>query len=75
MAENRCNIHNIFYNIDSLQMMDRYMDGNEFLVESLYYYLKGDMNQSLVELRKAVEVNPEDKEYPFLIKFNFGVAN
>ncbi len=75
MAENRCNIHNLFYNIDSLQMMDRYMAGNEFLVGSLYYYLKGDMNRSLVELRKAVEVNPEDKEHPFLIRFNFGVAN
>jgi hypothetical protein len=44
-------------------------------VESLYYYLKGDMNQSLIELRKAVEVNPEDGEYPFLVRFNFSIAN
>ncbi|MCB2207363.1 MAG: fused MFS/spermidine synthase [Bacteroidetes bacterium] len=73
MAENRCNIHNVFYNIDDFQLMDRYLAGNEFLVESLYYYLKGDMNQSLSELRKAVEVNPEDEEYPFLIQFNFNV--
>jgi len=73
MAENRCNIHNVFYNIDDLQLMDRYLAGNEYLVESLYYYLKGDMSRSLNELRKAVQVNPEDGEYPFLIRFNFGV--
>jgi len=75
MAENRCNINNVFYNIDNPQLMDRYLAGNEYLVESLYYFLKGDMNQSLMELRKAVEENPEDEEYPFLIRFNFGVAN
>ncbi len=53
MAENRCNLHNVFYQIDDLQLMDRYLAGNEYLVESLYFYLKGDMNQSLIELRKA----------------------
>jgi predicted membrane-bound spermidine synthase len=75
MAENRCNIHNVFYHIDDLQLMDRYLAGNEYLVESLYYYLKGDMKQSLIELRRAVEVNPEDEEYPFLIRFNFNVQD
>lgn len=73
MAVNRCNIHNVFYQIDDLQLMDRYLAGNEYLVESLYYYLKGEMSQSLIELRKAVEVNPEDQEYPFLIRFNFNI--
>lgn len=73
MADNRCNINNVFYNIDNPQLMDRYLTGNEYLVESLFYYLKGDFNQSLIELRNAVKVNPEDEEYPFLIRFNFDI--
>lgn len=75
LAENRCNIHNVFYNIDDQQLMDRYLAGNAYLVESLYYYLRGDMKRSLAELRKAVKVNPEDGEYPFLIRFNFDVTH
>ncbi|RLD86464.1 MAG: hypothetical protein DRJ02_08560, partial [Bacteroidetes bacterium] len=74
MAEDRCNINNVFYNIDNAQLMDRYLAGNKYLVESLYYQLKGDRDRSLNELRKAVNVNPENGEYPFLIRFNFNVA-
>lgn len=73
MADNRCNINNVFYNIDNAQLMERYLAGNEYLIESLYYFLKGDRDKSLSELRKAVKVNPEDEEYPFLIRFNFDV--
>ncbi len=73
MADNRCNINNVFYNIDNTQLMERYLTGNEFLVESFYYFLKGDKSKSLNELRKAVKVNPEDEEYPFLIRFNFDI--
>jgi len=73
MADNRCNINNVFYNIDNAQLMEHYLAGNEYLVESLYYFLKGDKSKSLNELRKAVKVNPEDEEYPFLIRFNFDV--
>ena len=73
IADNRCNINNVFYNIDNTQLMERYLAGNEFLVESLYYFLIGDRDKSLNELRKAVKVNPEDEEYPFLIRFNFDV--
>jgi len=73
MAGNRCNVNNVFYNIDNTQLMEHYLTGNEFLVESLYYFLKGDRDKSLNELRKAVKVNPEDEEYPFLIRFNFDV--
>jgi hypothetical protein len=75
LAENRCNLHNVFYNVDDQQLMDRYLAGNKYLVESLYYYLQGDKNRSLTELRKAVNANPEDGEYPFLIRFNFNIDN
>ncbi len=74
MAANRCDINNVFYNIDDTPLMDRYLAGNEYLVESLYYQLKGDRDRSLNELRKAVKVNPEDSEYPFLLRFYFNVA-
>ena len=52
MADSRCNINNVFYNIDNTQLMERYLAGNEFLVESLYYFLKGDRDKSLNELKK-----------------------
>ena len=74
MAANRCDINNVFYNIDDTPLMDRYLAGNEYLVESLYYQLKGDRDRSLNELRKAAKVNPEDGEYPFLFRFYFNVA-
>ena len=73
MAANRCNLNNVFYNIDNSVLMERYIKGNEYLVESLYFYLLGNMDQSLSKLRSAVRANPEDAEYPFLIQFNFNV--
>jgi len=75
MAASRCNINNVFYNIDNPQLTDRYLAGNEYLVKSLYYQLKGNRKKSLNELKEAAKVNPEDGEYPFLIKFNFNGAD
>jgi len=47
------------------------LQGNIKLNESIYYSLTGERTKSLLSLQKAVLLNPEDQEYPFLIKFNF----
>jgi tetratricopeptide (TPR) repeat protein len=50
-----------------------HLDGNKYLTESLYYMLQGERKQALNKLREAVRVNPEDAEYPFLLRFYFNV--
>lgn len=72
LTENRCDINSVFDNIDNQMKIDRFVDGNKKLTESLYFMLKGDKKSSLESLRKAVTVNPDNEEYPFLIKFYFG---
>lgn len=51
--------------------MARFAEGNRLLTEALFYKLNGDEKQSLETLRRACRVNPEDQEYPFLIRFYY----
>ncbi len=73
LSENRCDINNVFANIYNAQLMNKFIAGNKKLTESLYYSLIGDKNNALNKLREAVIVNPEDKEFPFFIKFYYGL--
>lgn len=73
-SENRCPIDNVFSNIENYPRMDEFVQGNIKLMESLYFSLKNDKEKALNELRAACKVNPEDQEYPFLLKFYYGVA-
>lgn len=72
LSENRIEISNVFTNIDDFFVMDSYIDGNKKLVESLYFLLKGEQLNSKNSLEEAVSLNPQDYEYPFLLKFYFG---
>jgi hypothetical protein len=74
MNDHRCLVYNTFYNIKDQQLMGRYLDGNKYLTESLYDMLRGDRKNALNKLRKAVQVNPEDAEYPLLLRFYYHVA-
>jgi len=72
LTDNRCKPKKLFENIDNLSLFEKYLQGNKKLNESIYFSLTGDRNQSLLSLQKAVLLNPEDQEYPFLIKYNYG---
>jgi len=71
MNDHRCLVYNTFYNVADQPLMKRYLAGNKYLNESLYYMLQGNRKQALNKLREAVRVNPEDREYPFLLRFYF----
>jgi len=71
LMDSRCDVGGIFKNIPRPDLMDRYLAGNRLLTESLYYKLERDDQRSLELLKQAIRANPEDQEYPFLIKLYF----
>jgi spermidine synthase len=73
LRDNRADIYQVFNNIEDTQQMERFISGSNYFINSVIQFQNGDKQQSLNELRKAVRVNPEDQEYPFLIKFYYNV--
>lgn len=71
LHERRQEAAEVFQNIDDLALMERFQKGQDLLCDSLYFGLKGDQRRSLAALQEAARVNPEDGEFPFLIKLNF----
>jgi len=74
LSENRANINRVFNGIEDAPKMDRFVQGNQNFIKSVISFQKGEKQKSLEELRMAVRVNPENQEYPFLIKFYYNVA-
>jgi spermidine synthase len=72
ISDNRCKPEDVFYNIDDPQLMEKFVNGNKKMTESLYYSLQDNQSDALKSLKEACILNPEDQEYPFLIKFYFG---
>ena len=71
LMKSRCDVGSIFRNVPRPDLLQRYLEGNRLLTESLYYKLERDDKRSLDFLKQAVRANPEDQEYPFLIKLYF----
>jgi len=71
LQENRVDAARVFTDIPDPGVMDRFIQGNALLNESLYYGLTGDRGRSRRALEEACRVNPEDKEFPFLMRLNF----
>ncbi len=69
--KNRSDISTVFRNIDDPETMSRFVQGNRLLTASLFHKFSGDDGSSLAALREACRVNPEDPEYPFLIRLYF----
>jgi len=71
LSQNRTGMDKVFYNIDDGQKMDRFIKGNILLTDGLYYFLQGNPDEFRNKLETACKENPEDEEFPFLIKFYF----
>jgi len=71
LMENRCVLDDVFHNIDDPERMARFVSGNQLLSESLYRKFMGDRAGGLRALQEACRVNPEDQEYPFLIRLDY----
>ncbi|MCK5127259.1 MAG: fused MFS/spermidine synthase [candidate division Zixibacteria bacterium] len=68
LMEERTDVGTVFSDIADPVTMTRYIMGNQLLTESLFYKLSGDRRKCLQSLKQAAQVNPENKEYPFLLK-------
>ncbi|MFH0893936.1 MAG: fused MFS/spermidine synthase [Bacteroidota bacterium] len=71
LSENRGGLYNVFRNIPDRAMMERFIRGNMLLTEGLHSFLQDDMAGYRKKLEAACAANPEDEEFPFLIKFHF----
>jgi hypothetical protein len=71
LMDNRAEIGTVFTNIKAPERMAKFVQGNQLLTESLFYQLSGDKARGLQSLREACRVNPEDQEFPFLIRLNY----
>ena len=58
----------VFEGIPDPALMARFVEGNRLLTESLVRQTGGDPRGGLQALQQAVQANPEDQEYPFLIR-------
>ena len=67
--ENRSDVTEIFSNVENSELLSRYVKGNQLMTKSLAVQLGG--GNGLGYLQQACSINPEDPEYPFLIKLNY----
>ena len=68
---NRVAVGAVFKNLPDPVLMVRYSQGNRLLTESLYQLKSGSPQRSMNTLRQAARINPENGEYPFLLKLYF----
>ncbi len=74
LNDSRADISSVFENIDDAQKMQEFINGNTLLNGSLYYQHSGEPQKAINKLREAIRANPEDQEFPFLMKFVYGVG-
>ncbi len=68
LQERRVGVGAVFDGIPDPALMARFVEGNRLLTESLVRQTGGDPRGGLQALQQAVRANPEDLEYPFLIR-------
>ncbi len=68
---NRVEVGTVFSNLDDPLRMERFVQGNRLMTEALIHRLEGDPDAGLESLRRACAANPEDGEYPFLIRLYY----
>ena len=71
LLDNRRDPDTVFRGVDDPARLSRFVQGNQLLGESLYLNFMGDKAGGLRALQSACQVNPEDQEYPFLIRLNY----
>lgn len=69
LSENRTDVSAIFFNIPDSAMMQRFVAGNRIFSEGVAADLQGNRQALLFKLQEAARMNPENEEYPFLMKF------
>lgn len=70
-AEHPPELGRVFRGIDDTATLQRYQMGNHLLTRSLAALLDKDLEESRRLLEEAILENPENGEYPFLVKLYF----
>ena len=60
-----------FRDVPDAERLKRYRMGNEALCQSLIHKFRQEDRQALAFLREACRLNPENEEYPFLIRLEY----
>lgn len=71
LMNNRTEITAVFHNFDDPETMARFVQGNQLMTESLLFQMGNDQQRGLRALQEACRVNPENQEYPFLIRLYY----
>ncbi|MBM3321669.1 MAG: fused MFS/spermidine synthase [Candidatus Eisenbacteria bacterium] len=61
----------LFTDVPDPERMARYVEGSRWLAEASFHLLNGDAPNAQQALRRAHEVNPEDREASFLLQLHF----
>lgn len=61
----------VFYNIPDEMMFKKFIEGNKIMTRGLEGMLRNNQELLKNQLRKAMLINPENEEYPFLLKLYF----
>ncbi|HON18108.1 MAG TPA: hypothetical protein PK990_02960 [Salinivirgaceae bacterium] len=69
LNQNRSNIEKIFTNVPDTIVLRRFFKGNFYLTEGLVELHRGNKHGLFQYLEKAAMVNPENVEYPLLLRF------
>ncbi len=72
LSSTRTQVDDVLEGIEKKYRMDKFTEGNIKMTESLYYMLQNKPKSALNYLREAIKVNPENREYPFLLKLYYG---
>jgi hypothetical protein len=64
-------VNRIFTNIDDPRLMSKFIYSNQIFTDGIIAMLRGDNQKYKEALVKAQHENPENQEYPFLLKLLF----
>jgi len=71
LQDNRVATSQVFTSIQAPAVMAQFVMGNQWLIECLWYQFNGDNRNSQLMLHKAIEANPDNQEFPFLMRLYF----
>lgn len=69
LSDRRSPVQGFFTGIPDMARMTRFVEGNRLLSAGIARDLAGDRAGFLNSLQAAIAANPENEEYPFLIKY------
>lgn len=67
---NREATNRVFYNIPDPAIMQHYIEGNRLMTDALGLMLQGDRKGFMLKMQEAILMNPDNQEFPFMMKLN-----